>query len=216
VADVALAALVAGLVLGRLAHVALNVVYFRDHPGEILQFQSGGLNWHGALLGALLASWLAARLRRVPFEALLGAAALALPLIAFAGWWGCGAAHCAYGAEVENLSHYPGVVAWEEQDIFNLTAPRFAVQPLGMMLAAALLGLAALLTWRGWLAPRRRFGVILVMLAAGMFGLGFLRGDYALDFGGLRADQWLDLALILLGLVMVGWPTQRDHPGHTD
>jgi phosphatidylglycerol---prolipoprotein diacylglyceryl transferase len=213
VVDAALIAMAAGLLLGRALHVALHWAYFRDNTGEILRFTAGGLSWHGALIGALLGLWLAGRLRRVDRPRLLDDLAPSLPLLALLAWWGCGAARCGFGAEVENLAHYPSLLVWEVQDIFNMRAPRFATQPLGMMFSGTLLVVTLLITARGWLAGRR-FWLTLALLAAGMFALGFLRGDYAEIFAGLRADQWLDLLLVAAGLGLTLRPAQpRSSPG---
>jgi prolipoprotein diacylglyceryltransferase len=212
VVDVALVAMAGGLLLGRALHVALHWVYFRDNTGEILRFTAGGLSWHGALIGALLGLWLAVRVRRLDLPRLLDDLAPSLPLLALMAWWGCGAARCGYGAEVDNLAHYPALLVWEVQDIFNMRAPRFATQPLGMMFSGALLALTLLITVRGWLRGRR-FWLTLALLAAGMFALGFLRGDYAEIVVGLRADQWLDLLLLVTGLGMMLRPARRLSPG---
>jgi phosphatidylglycerol---prolipoprotein diacylglyceryl transferase len=200
--DVCLAGLVGGLVVGRAFHVLLNWIYFRENTAEIIRIVSGGINWHGAVIGALLVIIPATRLRRVRLPLLLDGMALALPLVAFMAWWGCGAARCAYGAEVDNLSHYPSFVVWETQDIFNLRAPRYATQPLGMWLGAGLLTVMSVTHWRQLFAGRR-FWLALALFAGGMFVLGFLRGDYALIVAGLRADQGLDLALVALGIVFL-------------
>jgi prolipoprotein diacylglyceryltransferase len=195
-----LAGIAGGLLVGRAVHVALNWAYFELERGEIWQLNAGGQDWRGAFLGALLGMWLMARLRDVPFDALLDGLAPVLPMIALAGWWGCGAAHCAYGKEVENLSFYPAWQVWEEADIYNLIAPRYATQRLGMILAWAALVIVLAVMWRGWLKWRRLW-LALVLIAAGMFALGFLRGDYAVLLGGLRLGQWLDLALALLSII---------------
>ncbi|MCC7209791.1 MAG: prolipoprotein diacylglyceryl transferase, partial [Anaerolineae bacterium] len=63
--DVCLAALVAGLIGARAAHVAIESAYFAAHPDEILDLARGGLDWHGALAGGLLGALIMARLRRV-------------------------------------------------------------------------------------------------------------------------------------------------------
>lgn len=196
--DVMLAGLVAGIVAARGVHVALNWPYFQQHSEEITRFRAGGLDWHGAAAGALLAMWFAARLRRVDFAALLAALTPALALLTLMAWWGCGANHCAYGQEVERLSDYPSPLVWEERDVYNLLAPRYRTQPMGMVLGAGLLAAALTVSRRKWLEtpPDGPFWLILAGLCLGMFALGFLRGDYALYAGGLRADQWLDLGLL--------------------
>jgi phosphatidylglycerol:prolipoprotein diacylglycerol transferase len=206
--DVALAGLIGGIVLARVFHVALNWSYFGDHTGEIAQLRAGGLDWHGAVIGALLAMALVARLRDVDFSHLLGVLALALPLLAFVSWWGCLYARCSYGAEVDNLAHHPGWLVWEAPDIYNIYLPRYRTQALGMGLSAMLLAVSVALAW--WNQPQppaHRFWLMLALLSTGMFALGGLRGDFAKMFAGLRADQWLDLLLLIVssGMLIFGY-----------
>lgn len=207
-ADACVAALIAGLIASRLLHVGLNWVYFQDHTAEILQFRSGGLNWHGAVLGGIIGLYAATRWHRLAYMDVLDAAAFTLPIIAFAAWWGCGAAHCSFGAEVDNLSNYPGWLVWEERDLSNTIAPRYAVQPIGMALSGVVLFL--LISIR---QLRGLFAVALLLMTAMMFGLGSLRGDDTLMVAGLRADQWLDVLFLLFAcaVLMIRRNTRPSH-----
>lgn len=196
VVDVWLAGIAGGLVLARAGHVVLHWDYFRDHQPEITQITAGGLDWHGAFFGALFGVLVAGWLRGFDLSRLLGASAPVLAIMAFAGWWGCGTTHCAYGAEVDTLANYPGWLVWERHDIFNIIAPRYRTQQLGMAWALILL----LLWW--WMARRdvfavqqdRRLWLLLALLGAGMFGIGFLRGDDVIMWAGMRGDYWFDIA----------------------
>jgi phosphatidylglycerol:prolipoprotein diacylglycerol transferase len=206
IVDVLLAGLAAGLLLGRFIHVLLNWVYFSVQREEIWHIDAGGLDWHGAFIGAMAAILVMARMRNLPRGRLLDALAIVLPLIALAAWWGCGAAHCAYGAEVDNLSHYPAWLVWEEADIYNIIAPRYATQLLGMIISAAILAVMLVITALNWLRGRRLW-LALALVAIAMFVLGFTRGDYGLVVAGLRQDQWLDAAMTVCGiaLLLAGW-----------
>ncbi|MDX1995784.1 MAG: prolipoprotein diacylglyceryl transferase [bacterium] len=205
VMDCLLAGLIMGLLLARVGHVALHWDTFRHHPAEIGQLRAGGLDWHGAVVGGLIGSAMAARLRRVHFPTLLRALAPVLPLLTFFGWWGCGAARCAYGAEVDNLAYYPAWLVWEGPDLYNLFVPRYRLQALGMGLAIMLFALWVLMR----VLKRRQsqsdveFWLLLMLMAVGMFLLGFLRGDIVPIIRRLRADQWLDAAIFCLGLAGV-------------
>ncbi len=198
-ADCGLAALAGAAVGGRLVHVLLNIGYFASAPAEALRLSAGGLNWHGAVIGGLAGLRLLARWRGADSAPLLDRLALALPLAAFAVWWGCLGAACGYGAEVDTLARYPTWAVAELPDVYGLPAPRWNTQVFGMALGAALLPLMALLAARGWLRGRR-FWLALALLSAGMFAIGFVRADYAPTLAGLRADQWLDLILMTLAL----------------
>lgn len=200
-ADAALAALAGALLGGRALHVLLHWSYFAYHTAEIPQIQAGGLSWQGALLGGLLGLAAAARWRGLSLRTLLDDLAPALPLLALGGWAGCQLAHCAYGQEVATLAAYPPLLVHEGPDVFGLVAPRYHTQLIGLAAAALLLTFTALLFWRGWLAGRR-FWLLLALLALLMFALAFLRGDEALQLAGLRADQWLDLAIFTTGVIL--------------
>lgn len=208
--DVYLGGLVAGALLGRAAHVLLHWAYFAYNLGEAYRIAAGGVDWHGAVLGALLGMALVARWRRVRLWPLIDALTPALALLALAGWFGCWTANCAYGAEVQNLADYPPWMAWEGRDIFGIFNPRFNVQFMGMMLSVVIL-LGALLLMAFPRLGRLRFWIVLALIALGAFALGFLRGDYAVYSGGLRADQWLDLGVVIfsLGMAIIATFRQR-------
>jgi prolipoprotein diacylglyceryltransferase len=207
-ADVLVAGLVAGIVLARAIHVILNWAHFAYHTDEIIQLTAGGLDWHGALWGALIAIRLAGRWRQIDLPQLIDSLTAAIPLITFAAWWGCWSVGCSYGQEVETLADYPAFLVWEGPDIFGIYAPRFNTNLLGIVAGAALFVIAVVLFWHGWL-PHRRFWLLLSLHSLSMFALGFLRGDYAVYLAGLRADQWLDLAILLMALILTFRPANR-------
>ncbi|MFN8450211.1 MAG: prolipoprotein diacylglyceryl transferase family protein [Anaerolineae bacterium] len=197
VVDACLGALAGGIVGARAGHVLLNGSYFADNLSEALRPNAGGLDWHGALLGGLVGLALVARWRRLSLRDLLDALTPTLPLLAFAGWLGCWAGVCGYGAEVDTLARYPALAAAETRDVYGIVAPRYNTQVFGM--ALALLILSAVLIRRCWL-KYRRFWLLLALLSLGMFGIGFFRGDSAQVVAGLRADQWLDAGTLVISL----------------
>lgn len=209
-ADVLLAGLVGGLGGARLLYVLLHWSHYAYHPEDILRPGAGGFNWHGAVLGGLLAMSLAARLRRVDLPMLLGHVTPGIPLMAMAALAGCMQAGCAYGREV--FAEDAGLwLAWEGVDVYGVLAPRYATQPLALALLAGPLVLGGLLTWRG-LAVRWRCWGLLAWLAAVMFAVGFLRGDPVPRVAGLRADQWLDLLILALSAAALATARRRHQP----
>ncbi len=211
VADLCLGVLIGAAVGGRLAHVVINWSYFGFHSDEIFRLSAGGIDWHGAVIGGLLGLIASARWRKVPVTSILDHFTLALPLLAMAGWYGCWAADCGYGLEVDTLARYPSWAVAETPDVYGIAAPRYNTQLFGLGLAGLTLLLAAgLMTIR----PLRgaRFWVILALLSAEMFSIGFIRGDFAPMLAGLRLDQWLDFGLITLSVVaIVGQLTAQRH-----
>jgi len=55
VLDAALAAALGGLVSGRAVYVVAHWAYYSDHLNQALRPWDGGLAWHGALVGGLVA-----------------------------------------------------------------------------------------------------------------------------------------------------------------
>lgn len=207
--DAALAASVLALAGARIEHVLLNWAYFANNLGEALRPSAGGLGWHGAVLGGVLGVALVARWRSFSLRALLDSLAPALPLLAFAGWFGCWAAVCAYGAEVDTLAHYPAFAAAETRDVYGIVAPRYNTQVFGMALAAALFLLSLLLIRRRWLC-NRRFWLLLTLLSMSMFVIGFFRADVVPSIAALRADQWLDITFFLWASVLTLYNKRRE------
>lgn len=210
--DVCLGGVFGGLVVGRGLHVLFQWTYFQSHTDEITQFTAGGLDWRGALVGALLGLVIVARVRGIALREVYAVGVVALPLLGLMAWWGCGAAHCAYGREVDTLANYPAWLVWEERDIYTLIAPRYATQRIGMAFSAVLLVLGAVLLWRGWL-PRYRSPLVVALFAAGMFGVAFLRGDYMPVVGGLRAGQWGDVLVMVFAVSSIRVLPATAEPG---
>ncbi len=197
--DAGLGALVGGIIAGRLVHVAVHWAYFSEHLVDALRIWQGGISWHGAVIGGLTALWLASRWRRVDVLSALGALVYALPIGAALVYNGCLASGCAYGQEVASLAGYPPIVVAELPDLFGIVVPRYASQLYGA--AWSLLLIAASWPLTKWIRqPGPRFFIMLALIAAGAFGVGFWRGDVVPAVGPLRLDQALDLLIIALSI----------------
>ena len=208
--DVGIAALVAGVIGARALHVALEWAYFADRVGEIDKLRMGGMAWHGGLLAALPAAWIAARLRRVPFRAWTDAAAFAFPVGMMAAWRGCRNAGCGYGYEVQTLADWPGWMVEELPDVFGLVAPRLDVQAGGVVFGGILFALVVIMTWRGWLVGTRLW-MVLALCGLGHLIAGYVRADPAQTVLGHRADQTFNAQLVIVSTVIGGilWVLDR-------
>jgi prolipoprotein diacylglyceryltransferase len=162
-ADGALIALLGAALLGRAGHVLLSWDYFALHPEEALRFDLGGIDWHGAALGALLGLWIGARLRRFAFDQALAWCAPLVGIIGILVWWMCAGAGCAAGSEVDTLARYPALIAAELPDRYGIAAPRWNTPLVGIVgsLIALIVGLIALR--RHWGA--RGFWLALALMA---------------------------------------------------
>jgi prolipoprotein diacylglyceryltransferase len=211
VADVCLTGLISGVVAGRGVHVLIWRDYFAVHPGDILRLTSGGLHPEAALIAGLAGGLLMASLRGVALRPLLDTLALLLPLVSFAGWWGCLTARCAYGEPVPTLSAYPPFLVHEAPDLFGILEPRFATQPVGMWFSAGLV-LLALVLHRTNTLPGMRFWLLLCLWSAGSVGISLMRGDTMPLIAGLRLDSWLHLLLMGVSAAGLVWQSvTRSH-----
>lgn len=212
--DIALGALVGGYALGRLVYAALHPGVFAAAPLRLLWDGPGGLAWQGAYAGALAGGYVAAWWHGRPGGALVRAGGVvALPLVGLAGWLGCARVGCLYGAEVETLAYYPAWLVTEGRDIYGIVAPRYDTHRFGALLAGGLLVWAGVAWWRG-VAAGRAFWAMSAVWCGGMFAVGFLRADATPAAPLLRADSWLDLALLAwaaLRLARSGRPAQSSH-----
>lgn len=194
--DVVVAAALCGAIGARAGHVALNWAYFSEHLGEVWSLSSGGLNWHGALIGCLFGAQAAAQWRHLDSARLRDSLALCLPVAAAVTWAACTEAACGYGIEVRTLADYPVWLAVETSDIYGVLAPRLNLPALGIAYAGALGALVLLLARGSWLSGARLW-LILALYALGMALISGLRAEYVPYWFGLRADQALDIMVAL-------------------
>jgi len=191
--DAVICALIGAVIGGRAFYVATNGAYFATHRAEILALWKGGMAFHGAFLGGLLALALYALLARRPFWDLGDAAALGLALGGIFGWAACFAAGYAYGIVGE------GALFLVSPDIYGIEASRLAVQPLGIALSVVTLAVLLFLI-KTKARPGLLLAVYLLIYFGGQFILEFGRGDESVYVGPLRLAQALDVLLALAGL----------------
>lgn len=205
VVDIALVALAVGVLGARAGYVWRNWDYFYDHLSEAVQWWRGGLDWHPGLAAGVIAAAVYGRWQRLPTLRLLDACTPGLAIGCALGWLACYKAGCAYGLPVWPNEHL-WVLAADLPGAYGIAEPRVAVQLIGA--GYSLLALAAGRWWfvaraGGWLLVDRHspFVAFICLYSAGMFALGFLRGDEMVRLASLRLDQWLDATFTATALV---------------
>ena len=211
--DLGLWTLVGGVLGGRLAHVAANWSAYGENPGQVIRFWEGGLSFHGAFIGGVLALFLFSRLYRRNAEGRFRESHLSVMLelgdvlalglavgIAF-GWAACLMGGCSYGV----IGQGPGYAILP--DTFGVEAPRFVSQAVGLAYAAVLF-VAFWFTREHWRLVGESFLMFALLYFAGLFFLEFTLGSESLYLGPWRVTQVLDLAFVLLaaaGLLALWW-----------
>lgn len=97
ISDLMIWLVIAGIVGARIGYVAAHPGEFADHPISVLHIRQGGLVYYGGLAGAILATCLLARLRRVSIWQIGDTMAPAIPIGHALGRIGCFLNGCCFG-----------------------------------------------------------------------------------------------------------------------
>jgi phosphatidylglycerol:prolipoprotein diacylglycerol transferase len=195
--------LIAALIGARALYVFLNWDHFHDHLGEIGKIWTGGLTYHGGLLGAMLAGAWFCRRRRLPFLVL---ADLLMPSLALGyaiGRIGCFLNGCCYGAPTD----LPWACQFHEPPVTGpLTPPSHPTQLYSSLINLGIFGLLWLLARRAT-RPGQLFFSYLALYSIYRFGIEFLRKGYTAQvwFAGLTQAQVGSIAILLLSLALLAW-----------
>ncbi len=231
--DVAVWAIVLGIVGGRLYHLATDPeLYFEGKPGthpiDAVKVWDGGLGIWGAIALGLLGAWIGCRRRHISLPVFADAA---IPGVVFAqaiGRWGNWFNNELYGG--------PTSVPWRLQ-IHCLDAGRTAAVACGNGHGTTLgyfqptflyeslwdlaLGVGLLLLDRRLRLGRGNVMALYVMgYTVGRAWIEALRTDHANHFLGLRLNDWTCLVVFLLGLAWFllhgGFRAARDATPYRD
>lgn len=179
---------VAGVLGGRLLHVALNPAVYQDLRA-VFDLRDGGLSIHGVLLGGLLAVILYCQVKKVRLGLLLDVVVPGVALGQSIGRWGCLFNGCCYGKLTGGdwgvLTRYaPGLR--HPYPIYESIAD--------LVLFALLIRLSRRLEFDGGL-----FAIYLAGYGTIRFVLEFFRDNYSFVLG-LSQAQWVSVLLIGSGL----------------
>lgn len=202
--QIALWAVLAGVVGSRLYHVITDWHRFDDNLGDIPKIWEGGLGIPGGLIAGIPVGIWAARRYGLNATEAATCAAPAIPLAQAIARWGNWFNQELFGRATDlpwaveiDADHLPA--GYEPGTTFH---PTFLYESLWNF------ALCGLLLWvdRKWSIAR---GGLLAMYVMG-YGVGRLwvegiRIDPANEFGGLRVNQWMALAAIAGGAAYLAW-----------
>jgi phosphatidylglycerol:prolipoprotein diacylglycerol transferase len=202
VMDGVLWALAAGIVGGRMAHVAIYWPYFADHPREILSLSQGGLAFQGGFLAGALGLVGYSLWNQTSFWHLSDIVAPGLALGQAIGWIGCLLNGCGYGLVTK------GFLAYDLRDAYGIMAFRYPTQAMISVLNLAIFILLVALLHGGSryrLPPGVVAALYLLLSSASLFFLEFLRADETLYFGSLRWSQLVEAGQFLIALLALSY-----------
>ncbi|HYN31298.1 MAG TPA: prolipoprotein diacylglyceryl transferase [Ilumatobacteraceae bacterium] len=206
---IAIWAVLAGVIGARLYHVVTDYDRFRNNWGEIPAIWNGGLGIPGGLLlGTIVGLYMAQR-RGIPMAVAATCAAPTLALAQSIGRWGNYFNQELYGRPT-GLPWGLEIDAVHIQDGYTVGTtfhPTFLYESLWS------LGLCLVLLWidKRWRpAPGQLFVMYVIGYGIGRFWVESLRIDGTEEIAGLRLNQWVALAAIVIGGIVLAW--MRRHP----
>jgi len=196
-----------GVILGgRLGYVLFyNFAYYAQHPLEIFFLWTGGMSFHGGLLGVMAAMWLYGRKTQRAFFAVADFVAPLVPV----------------GLGVGRLGNFINQELWGRVTdvpwgmVFKTGGPlpRHPSQLYEFALEGVLLFAILWLYARKPRAPAAVSGLFLLGYGIFRFAVEFVREPDAqlgyLALGWVTMGQVLSLPMVLLGAWLIGWGRQK-------
>jgi phosphatidylglycerol---prolipoprotein diacylglyceryl transferase len=190
--NLALVAVIAGLVGARLTYAAQSPGPFLQNPLSLLTLRPQMLDSAGGVIIGLLAAGLYGWLRRLPLWPILDAATSLFSVLAVT----LGLAHLASGDAFGLPAHLPWAIPlWGD-----LRHPSQAYEAMAALLIAAVVWPGRPVVRYGQVHPGFRFWVFLALSAVARLFLETFRGDSILIWNAFRQAQliaWLVLAVSL-------------------
>lgn len=187
-----------GSLLGaRLGFILSHFRYFSANPGEIVKLHAGGLDWFGALIGAILFSILASIVLHLNILTTLDLYSVMLLPLASAGWLGCWTAGTAYGKALTKGTWW-GVMMQDESGVFSLRVPLQPVAALSLIVLIILVERLARGKAEGFL-----YSSMGTVFSLHCLLFSFLRADPSLTFLRLRLDTLLSMISSIIFVILV-------------
>jgi len=209
--------MVSGILGGRLAYVLSNIEYYRNNPISAIFVWEGGLIYYGGFIGAAIAVFVFAKLRKQHLLTLYDFVIVSVPLAHVFGRIGCFLNGCCHGRIYDGFLtiKYPAKSpAWWTQ-IYDEKITRFSssslpVIPVQLYEAALNLALYLILVfaYRHKKHEGSTTAIYFLLYPFARFWLEFLRGDERMTWMGLSVAQLVSIILILIGIILL-WHSQK-------
>lgn len=200
--DLALAILPLAIVGARLYFC---IFYGVDSFGEIFAIWNGGMAIYGGVIGGIIGVFIVSKVKKIPFLDLCDIAAPCLILGQCLGRWGNFVNQEAYGYATESLQFFPFSVFIENcnQAVCSCGGRGWHMATFFYESFWNAIGVVVLLIVLNKIKLRGiTTASYFVYYGIGRSIIEGMRTD-SLMFLGLRVSQWLSIALIILGVVMI-------------
>lgn len=200
IANAGLAAILGGMIGGRLFYVLTDCSNFQDQVSEIFQIYLGGFSWIGALLGATLFTIGYGFIKRFSPLRLLDSLVFFVGVVVMSIWLASWLDGYAYGQAADWWWAFPA------RDWWGRLAPRFPVQVMGALAALGTIWAAEFLT-KYLAVPGQIAAAAAFLISLVYFLLAFTRIDYVATLLGFRIDALvaLTIAVISSSYLLISW-----------
>ena len=192
--------LISSVVFARLWFVLLSWDYFKDHLSEIPKIWYGGQSIHGGIFGAILATYLYSKVKKISFYSYIDVIAVVAPLGQAIGRWGNFFNNEAFGKPVINslirlkipLEYRP-----EKYLTYETFHPTFLYESI-LNLIVFLFLYKKFGAWKN--KPGKTFWSYLLSYSTIRFILEFVRVDSLYLFGNIASAHVISLIVIILSI----------------
>lgn len=203
--DIAMVAIISGVIGARIYFVMLEWDYYGQNLTQILNIPRGGLSIHGGIIFGLAAIIIMTWRMNQPTLSWLDVSAAGVALAQSVGRWGNYANQEAFGTPTDRpwgIEIRPENRPAEYADSTHFHPTFFYESVLNLLSAAMLTFLIVRFSGREWMRAGDILAVYLITYGIIRLPLEWLRTD-SLFIGPMPAAYWLSGALILGGLILL-------------
>lgn len=202
VLDIAIYAILAGFLGGKMLYVIVEWKRFVQDPWSVLG--SAGFVVYGGIITGVLAGYIYTRIKKISFVQYFD---LIMPEIAIAqgfGRIGCFLAGCCYGRKTDS---FLGVIFPEG----SMAPAGVKLLPTQLFMSAGdfLIALLLILYARKNKTDGNVGAGYLVLYGVGRFAVEFLRNDARGSVGALSTSQFISIFIVAIGIAFFVWNTLR-------